>query len=179
MIIIWTSKITHTKFFNYKSKINFLGNLSKYLLLSQAGNYELGPGALYCSTWTGTNDSSSNRIQRNQEGLKISAPTHRWDKWWTKRYKKPKIQLPLQQFQEQKQDTYYTWPLHSADHLSHLSSPTHGSAPTCTPSKGPAWPPQEASKGTCHPLSFSHAPAEVPLKPCLNFFSGLFTTSID
>ena len=40
-----------------------------------------------CNPWTWTHLSSSNRIQRNCMGLKITACLHSWGKFWT-----PKIQ---------------------------------------------------------------------------------------
>ena len=39
---------------------------------------KLGPGTLYCSAWTWTNESFSKRVQRNWKGLKITAHTRHW-----------------------------------------------------------------------------------------------------
>ena len=47
----------------------------------------LGPGTLCCSACTWTNSSSSNKIQRNYKGLKITVMGS-WGKLWTARYKK-------------------------------------------------------------------------------------------
>ena len=56
----------------------------------------LGPGTLCRSACTWTNISSSNEIQRNYKGLKITVCMQSWGKLWTIRYKKTeKTQLPL------------------------------------------------------------------------------------
>lgn len=76
----------------------------------------------------------SNRIQRNYEGLKITAYMHSWDKLWARWYKKPKN--PTATSEEKR-----AFPLHTptskrwADDLSHLSGLIPGPAPTLTPHK--------------------------------------------
>ena len=65
--------------------------------------WDLGLGTLYCSACTWTNVFSSNRIQRNNKGLKITAHMCNWGILWTIRYKMAKTQLPLLSNREQKQ----------------------------------------------------------------------------
>ena len=50
----------------------------------------LGPGPLCCSACTWTHLFSSNRIQRNCMGLKITARMRSWGKFRTKDKKRPK-----------------------------------------------------------------------------------------
>ena len=91
---------------------------------------------------------------------------------------RPKTYLPLLKSQEQKQSTYYSWPLHTtsskgqAKYLSQPSGPTPGPAPTRTPCKEPAYPFSGSKQGN---LLFLLPPVaeRVPIKPCPNFLSGL------
>ena len=97
----------------------------------------LGPGPLCCRACTWTNISSSYRIQRNHEGLKIAACMHSWGKLWT-RYKKTKNPTATSEEPGAKAG-HCACPLHSAppkgwaDHLSHTSGPTPRHTPTLTP----------------------------------------------
>ena len=50
----------------------------------------LGPGTLCCSTYTWTNVSSSNKIQRKYKELKMTTCISNWARLWTTRYKKTK-----------------------------------------------------------------------------------------
>ena len=50
----------------------------------------LGRGTLCCKACTWAYVSSSNTIQRNSKGLKITACMCNWGKLWTRRYKKTK-----------------------------------------------------------------------------------------
>ena len=70
-------------------------------------SWNLGSGTVCCSAGTWTNVSSSNKIQRNYKGLKITACVCSWDKLWTIRYKKTKTQLPPLKSWEQKQGTVH------------------------------------------------------------------------
>ena len=82
---------------------------------------------------------------------------------------------------------YDAWPLHSvlpkgqADHLSQPCGLTSGHTPPLTPYKAPTPPPppaQRVSKGTCYFFLPPLAAAGAPIKPCLNFLSGLLSISI-
>ena len=76
---------------------------------------------------------------------------------------------------------YCAYSLHTApptgwaDRLSHPS----GLTLTLTSYKGPASPPQGVSTRTCYMFSLPGAAAGAPVKPCLNFSSGLLSISID
>ena len=106
----------------------------------------LGPGTFCCNAWTWTNISSSNEIQRNYMGLKITACMHSWGKLWTKN-KKPNCHLWRAGSKNKvlgAKAGYCACPLHTtppdgwANHLSHPSSPTPGHTLTFTPYKEPA-----------------------------------------
>ena len=56
-----------------------------------------------CHACTWTHLSSSNKIQRNYMGLKITACRDNWGKFWTKIQRDQKTQLPLLKSLEQKQ----------------------------------------------------------------------------
>ena len=60
------------------------------LKLGSETGWNLGPGTLCCSACIWTNIFSSNKIQRNYKGLKITVCMHSWGKLWTARYKKTK-----------------------------------------------------------------------------------------
>ena len=68
-----------------------------------------------------------------------------------------------------------------ADHLNHHSSLTPGPTPTLTPYK------ESAHHCSLHPCpsrerareTIVFTPCETPIKPCLNFLSGLLSISID
>ena len=139
-----------------------------------------------CSACTWTHLSSSNKIQRNQMGLKITACICSQGKFWTKDTKTKKIQLPLLKSPEQKQGVgsksrYCACPQHTtpakgwANHLSHPSSWTPGHTVTLTPYKEQGYPRlrERASKEACCLFLLPSAAAEAPIKPCLNFLSGL------
>ena len=59
------------------------------------------------------------------------------------------------------------------------TTPTPGPTPIRTPYKETAPPAPGVSKGTCYLFSLPPAAAGVPIKPCLNFLSGLLSISID
>ena len=106
--------------------------------------WDLGPGTLCCSACTRTKISSSNRIQRNYKGLKITAGMCSRGKSWTTRYKKAKPNCHFWGARS-KSRTLCTIPAHSitrrwVDHLSRPSSLTHQSTPTLPPFKEPAHP---------------------------------------
>ena len=105
--------------------------------------WDLGPRTLCCSACTWTNVSSSNKIQRNYKGLKITVCMCSWGRLWTKRYKETKSTTATSEEPGAKAGSY-ACPLHTtppkgwADHLSHPSSLTPGPTPTLTPYKEPA-----------------------------------------
>ena len=126
--------------------------------------------------------SSSNKIQRNYKGLKITACVSRWLKPWTKRYKKAKTQLPLLRFLEQKQGAMHdacTEHHKGGGQTTQSPSGPHRSTPPLTPLKEPARPLRGVSKGTFNLPLLPHATALVPIKPCLNSSSVLLAGSID
>ena len=110
----------------------------------------------------------------------------RWDKLWTTRYKKTKNPTATSEEAGAKAG-YCACPLLStppkgwADHLSHRSCPTPGHTPTLTPCKELAHP-TSGSEWPREPVTYSRSPtaaAGTPVKPCLNFLSGLWSISID
>ena len=94
-----------------------------------------------------------------------------WGKFWTKRYKKTKKTPTATSEELGAKAGYCACPLHPAPpkgwakHLSHPSGLTPGHIPTLTPYKEPA----------CAPAWGAGA----PVKPCLNFLTGLLSISID
>ena len=125
----------------------------------------LGPRTLYQSTGTWTNVFSSNRIQRNNKGLKPTSDMHSRSKLWTVRYKKATSQPFISEMLGAKAG-YHTWPLHTAppwgwaDHLKLCLLPN---SPT-----GLHPHPHFRSQGTCYLFSLRHAAAQIPTKACLN-----------
>ena len=106
--------------------------------------WKLEPGTLCCSSYTWTNVSSSNRLQKKCKGLKVTVSIHSWGKLWT-RYKKTKN--PTTNSEVRRARTGYCAPyLHTglpkgwADLRSQPSGPAHGSSPICSPFKGGAFP---------------------------------------
>ena len=61
------------------------------------------PGTPCCSACRWTTVPSSNKVQRNHEGLKITVCVNNWGRLWTTRYKKIQNTLPLLKSQEQNQ----------------------------------------------------------------------------
>ena len=118
----------------------------------QAGTWD--PLLHCCNACTWKNVPQSNKIQRNYKGLKITACMYSWGKFWTKDIKKP--QLPLLKSREQKQG------VRSKSRVLHMR-------PALNTTKGVGRPPK--------PLPTAAAGA--PIKPCLNFLSGLSSISID
>ena len=151
--------------------------------------WDLQPGTFCCSACTWTNVSSSNKLQRNYKGLKkkLQACTAgaNYEQQDTKRQKKKKkTQLPLLKSREQKHGVgsksrvlrmtpHSTQPKGWAKHLSHPFGPTPGHTPALPPHKEPARPPLGEQAGNCYLFLFPPATAGAPVKPCLNFLSGL------
>ena len=138
-----------------------------------------------CNACTWTHLSLSNKIQRNYMGQKITACMHSWGKFWTKDKKRPKN--PTANFEEPGAKTvYFVCPLHIpptrewAKHLSQPSGPTPRHTPTLTLYKERARPPSGSGK-LGHRLLVLAPPAAAgaPIKPCLNFLSGLWSVSVD
>ena len=86
----------------------------------------LGPGTLCCGACTWTHLSSSNKIQGNCKGLKITVCMRSWGKFWTKDTKQPKNPTATSEEPGAKAG-YCPCPLHTAPpkgwakHLSHPS----------------------------------------------------------
>ena len=129
------------------------------VVLRQARTWD--PLLQCCHACTWTNLSSSNKIQRNCMGLKITACMCTWGKFWTKDTKRPKN--PTATFEEPGAKAgYCACPLHTtppkgwAKHLCRPSGPTPGH----TPCKEQARPPSPApgSKPAREPVVCSHSP---------------------
>ena len=108
--------------------------------------------------------------KETNKGLKITARMHSWGQLWTTRYKQTKIPTATSEVSGAKA-RYCAWSLHTApprgwaDHLSHASGLTPGSAPTLTPLTAPARPASGSDQGK---LLLVFAPS-----CCLNFLSGI------
>ena len=160
-------------------------------LLAYSGTWSFwdrpGPGTWdlllqWYSACAWTNVSLSNKIKRNYKELKITAYMHRWGKFWITRYKKiKKTQNPTTTSEELGTKAeccecrlLSTPPKGWANHPSNPSAPTPRHIPTPSPYKEPACPPPRGvSKGNSHLFSLPAARAGAPIKPCLNFLSGL------
>ena len=154
---------------------------------------ELGPGTLGCSAGTWTDSSLSHKIQRNYKGLKITECMCSWGKLRTTRYEKTKKPTATSEDPGAKagwaKARYCARPLHTtppkgwANHLSCPSNSTPAPAPTLTlykePTHRPASLQDRVSQGICYLFSFPPAAAGAPVKPWLNFLSGLLSISID
>lgn len=175
-----------------KHLVHFQLSTQQLRVLHRSHRDGLGPGTLCCNPCTWTNVSSNNKIQRNLKGLKILLlACVTGANLWT-RYKKTKIQLPLLKSWEQRygvrsksrvsgKSRVLHMPLALSttkgmpNHLSHSSSLTLGHTPTLTPYKEPGSSSRSkgAGKGTCYFFSIPPVSAGAPIKPCLNFLSGL------
>ena len=130
----------------YTSK--YASHLKANLMLLSETVWDLGPGTLCCSACTWTNVSSSNKIQRNYKGLKITVCMHSWDKLWKTRYKKTKNPTATSEVWGAKAG-YCACILHTApprgwaEHLSHPPSRPLD----LTPFKGPAHHPLRSEQG--------------------------------
>ena len=112
-------------------------------------------------------------------------------KLWTTRYKKTKkTQLPLLRSQEQKQGVggksrvLRTPPALSTtkgwtDHLSHPSAQPLDTALPSLRTKNQLLPTSGSEQGNLLLVLAPPAVAGAPVKPCLNFLSGLLSISID
>ena len=122
------------------------------------------------------------QIQRNYKGLKITACMRSWGKLWT-RYKKtknPNCHVYRAQSKSRRSGAragYACAPC--TQHHKGVGRPPKAPlrAPPDTPLPSPhirnqLAPPRGASKGTCYWFSLPASVAGIPLKPCLNFFSG-------
>ena len=134
----------------------------------------LGPGTLCCSACTWTKISSSNKIQRNYKGLKITVMGS-WGKLWTARYKKDQKNPTAASEEpgakggdwEQKQDTIQAV----------CTKPSLPPEPWTHPSPHPMWgtsltPLGKWARELLPVLALPNA-AGTPINPCLNFLSGL------
>lgn len=63
------------------------------------------PGTLCCDAYTSTPLSSSNKMQRNCLGLKVTGCVRIWDSFWTKDTQRPKNPTATLKRLEQKQNT--------------------------------------------------------------------------
>ena len=137
-----------------------------------------GPGTFNQSACTWTNISLSNRIQRNNNGLKtITVRTV-----MNKRIQKgPGTNCHFWEA-ESKSRVLCRIPAHSvtmewADHLSYASCPVHRPAPAVTPFKDPSSFSGEIARvpAPCFPsLMLQHSPNEaltrILIWPCINFY---------
>ena len=129
---------------------------------------------------------------RKKLGLKITVCLCSWGKLWSKDTKRPK--KPNCHFWRARSKNrelvakagYCACPLHTTppkgwtNDPSHPSGQTPGYIPTLIPYKEQACPHfgKWASKGTCYLFLPPPATARAPVKPCLNFVSGLWSISI-
>ena len=157
----------------------------KQLIVRQAGTWD--PLIQCCNTCTWTNVSLSNKIQRNYKRLKIIVCMCSWGKLRTRRYKKTK--KPNCHFWRAGSKNrvsvakagYWECPLHSTPPkgwtklLSYPFSSTHRLTSTYPHSiQGTSLPPPRgASKGNHYLFSLPPAAAGAPVKPSLNFWSGI------
>ena len=137
------------------------------LIFKNAASLNLSPGMVRlagtwdpllhcCNACTWTNLSSSNKIQRNYMGLKITACMRSWGKFWTKDTKRPKKshchfwRAGSKNRGSGAKAGYCTCPLHTtppkewANHLSYPPALTPGHTPTLTQYKEPAHGPPSA-----------------------------------
>lgn len=139
----------------------------------------LGPVTLCCSACPWTNVSCSNKIQRNYEGLEAAVHAKlgqvMGNKIQKNQKKKTKTQLPLLR----------CWSNSRVLSVAPAYSTPRGVGRACklplSPCKAPGCPrplTQGVSKGN-HNLFFDPFALRVPLKPCLNFSSGLLSISLD
>ena len=131
-----------------------------------------GPGPLCCRVSTWTKFSSSNKIQRNCKGPKITVCRSLWGKLQATRYKKRnETQLPLPKSQEPKRGLDAK--AGCCARAPHAAPPkVRAARPLDTPLPSPRisnqlTPLQGESEGNCC------MSAGAPTKPCLNFLSGL------
>ena len=159
------------------------------LLLRQAGTWD--PLLQCCNVCTWTHLPLNNKRQKNNYmELKITACMRSQGKFWTKDTRRPKN--PTAASEEPGVKTGCWEQKHGTEHAP--CTPHHqrvGKTPKPPlrpdpwthpyphPIQGTSLPPQGASKGIC--CLFSQPPASVgtPIKPCLNFLSGLQSVSID
>ena len=141
----------------------------------------MGPGTLCCSARTWTNDSSSNKIQRNYKGLKVAACMHTQVGQIMDKIRKD--QKPNCHFRRagSKSRVLHMRPAHTTTKgVGRPPKPRLWTHPYPHPIEGASSPPPRgASKGTCYLLSLPHTAAGAPVKPCLNFLSGILSISID
>ena len=134
----------------------------------------LGPEIFCCSACTWTDISWSHGIQRNYKGLKITLFLCSWGKLWTTGCKKTQNPAATSEDLGTKAG-YCACALHTAPPI----SPTHTYLHPIWETSLPLPPPQAAGKGNCWPVFAPASAAGAPVKPCLNFFSGLLSTSFE
>ena len=148
---------------------------ARALTLRQA--WDMAPLRQCWNAFAWTHLSSSNKIQRNCMGLKITSYMRSWGKFWTKDTETKKSSCHF--WRAQRKAGYCVWPLHTpppkgwANHPSHPAGLDPRHAPTLLPYEEQAYPAQGASKqGNLLFVSLPSAAAGGPVKPCLNFLSG-------
>ena len=111
----------------------------------------------------------------NYQGLKITVRMHSWGKFMKKNYNLPtkKTQASLLRYLEQKQGTAHSVRTTTKTVGKPPKPPLH-LIPTLSLYKEGACPAQRASKGTGCLFLPPPAAIRAPMKPCLNFLSGLF-----
>ena len=118
------------------------------------------------------------RNRKNHKRLKITGRRHRWGKFEQQRDQK--VQLPLLQILELKQGAEHTPCTHTTKGVGKPLSHPSGSTPGPSAYKEPACVLGErAPRGNCCLFSFHPAAGGAPVKPCLNFLSGLWSISLD
>ena len=131
---------------------SFWSSLRWGLLCKAETDWDMGPETLCCCACTWTNILSSNKIQRNYKGLKITACMCSEGKLWTIRYKKTKKPTATSEKPGAKA-VYCECPVHItppkawANYLSHPPGPIPGHTTTLTPYKESARPHWASEKG--------------------------------
>ena len=148
---------------------------------SQTDWDRLGPRALWPRTCTWTNVSSSNKLYGTNNSRACTSGANYG-------HKTHKDQEPNCHFEKLgAKAAYWAYPMHTPHQM--VGKPpklylgpdpwTHRYLTPKGTSASPPRPCQEARKVMCYLTSLPSTAAAAPVKPCLNFLSGLLTTPID
>ena len=128
-----------------------------------------------CNACTWTHLSSSNKIQRNYMGLKITACLPSWDKLWPKDTNRPKN--PTVTSEEHGAETCLLQSTQGGGQTAQATRPYSLDIPTLTPYKEQTCPPTPAQRvreqGNLLPVPTPSCYSRGPKKPCLNFLPGI------
>lgn len=133
--------------------------------------WDLNPGILCCSACTWTSGLLQQQKTKKLKGTKTSCVPTQLGHIISDEIQKDQ---KLSRSRVLACTPYRAPPRGWADHLSDPSSLTPGYTPALSPQLSP----QEASKGSCYLFSLPWAAAQIPIKPCLNFSSGLLSGTL-